>query len=263
MEELKKTQIERSLRKFRDYSSDLCSADHNTLPDRFSKFFHFCSTDQVFSNIHNELRQIAANGFTEWLEERLSTGGSFVGSGKLVFPVDEDLRISYMYELLYRMEIGEVKFFNFVHHFFAIGSNRYDDHVYAFNDAVSTPLFRDIEYKLEEMLEEIEEQDGPYVPISSIQIIHHANNVIQQNASGSDINQTANISVNDELKALFDQLRDMAESNSEDVDIVEMAEAEAQKEKPKTGAIKILLNGLSFASSAAGIISAILTAMGG
>jgi len=112
-------------------------------------------------------------------------------------------------------------------------------------------------------IEEIDEEEGPSVPVSSIQIINHAENVIQQNASGSNIEQNATITTNPELEALFQQLRDQANSNKDDLEIIDVAEAEASKRNPKAGAIKLLLNGLSFASSAAGIVLAILTAIGG
>lgn len=262
MSKLKITKIRRSIRRFTDYGSDLISSDFNTFDDRISKFCHFCETDEVFGSIHKQLREAASSEFDSWYEERLATVRGMVGSGQLTFPLDDDLRISYMYELIYRIHNETLSFRDIVHSFFAISSNRYDDYIYEINEAITTPMMRDIGYKLEEMEEELEEDENDMVFESSIQIIHHAENVIQQYANGSNINQTASIN-NTKLHELFEQLRSKAGSNQNDIETIEAAEEETKRSQPRISVVRTLLSGLSFSASVAGIISAILEIING
>lgn len=263
MKKVKITRIRRSIRRFADYGSDLISSDFNMFDDRISKFCHFCETDEVFTSIHKQLRETAYTGFDSWFEERLGTVGGMSGSGQLVFPQDDDLRISYMYELIYRMYKGTLNFRDIVHQFFAISSTRYDDYIYVLNEAVTTPMMRDIGYKLEEMEEELEEDENNMVFESSIQIIHYAENVIQQNASGSNISQSANLSINKKLDEFFEQLRSKAGNNQDDIEAIEAAEEEAKRPNPRVSVVKMLLYGLSFSASVTGIIAGILNILAG
>ena len=129
----------------------------------------------------------------------------------------------------------------------------------SFNEVITEPMGRDLGYKLEEMLEEMEESEDGFVSAASIQIIHHAENVVQQTATGSNISQNASIQTNPELDRLFEELRKLTGENSEDSEIIAAAESEAKNPKPKKSVIKALLDGLSFASSAAGIVASILS----
>lgn len=241
-----------------DYASDLNSADYNTLDDRLAKFCHFCSTDSVFSNIDQQLRHVASSGFDSWYAERSESQGGMSGSGQLIFPLEDETRIAFMYELLFRIQSANIKIWDFCINFFSIRSNSLDDYLYAFNEAITGIMIRDIGYKLEEMLEEMEESDEGFVSAASIQIIHNAENVIQQTASGSNITQSASIENNPELGRLFEELRLKVGNKPDDVDIIAAAESEAKKTQPKKPVVQALLNGLSIAASAAGIIASIV-----
>lgn len=263
MKEFRPSQIHRSIGLFNDYASDLSSSNYHSWEDRLARFCNYCQTDPVFSNIHEQLNAMAASGFDEWLEGCNQTVRSMVGSGRLVFPLETDLRISYMYELLVRMNTGAIQWQRFVTNFLYPGSSRYDDYLFALNEAVTDVLIRELGYKLEDMEEEIEESNQSQIPASSIQIIHHAESVIQQNASGSNIQQNASIQNNPELEKLFNELREKAQDNNEDLEIISAAEEEASKPNPKKSVVSTLLKGLSCAASSATIITSILELLGG
>ena len=56
------------------------------------------------------------------------------------------------------MHEGILNFADLVHKFFAIGSTRYDDYIYALNEAITAPMIRDLGYKLEDTA------SGIYIP---------------------------------------------------------------------------------------------------
>jgi Helix-turn-helix domain len=112
-----------------------------------------------------------------------------------------------MYQLLLRIRDGRLNFNGFVIHFFAIGSSRISDYIYALNESVAEPLVRELGYRLQELEEQLPDEKTASVSSAVVQIIHHATNVIQQHALGDHIPQKAGITLNPELTNLFQQLR--------------------------------------------------------
>jgi hypothetical protein len=258
MKEYTESQVGRSLQRFLDYGSDLSSADYHTWDDRLAKFCHYCQNDPIFRTIHDQLRSLIDSDYDQWFSECENSVGSMAGSGRIKFPLEDENRIAYMYELLFRFEEGRIQFYGFLQQFFYSGSNRYDDYIATFNEAVTAPMIRDLRYKLDEMLEGLQVDAQGYIHAASIQIIHHAGSVIQQNASGSNIEQKASIQENPELAKLFEELRKKTDGNEEDLEVIAAAEEEAKKSSPKKSIVSALLKGLSCASASATIITSIL-----
>ncbi len=261
-------EIRRSLQRFTDFAGDLSGADMNTFDDRLSLLMDYCKNDVVFQVIDNQLTNIDCIDFDTWYSERKSTMGGMVGSGQLVFPTNLDQRLSLMYQLLCRINSGEIDLIDFSHTFFATGDSRIDSLIYAFNDAIVEPLSRELSYRFEEIEETLPENQRDTVPLANIQVIHNAHNVIQQSAVGSDISQTAAIEKNDELEKLFKNLKEEIgkvvedkEKERESMEVAESAQSLVLAEPPKPMAAKVLLNTLPPLGNIGSIVSAILSSL--
>jgi hypothetical protein len=263
-------QVGRSIQRFGDYAQDLLRSDMNTFDNALNILLDFCETDPVFSSIHKQLQSVPEVDFDEWYEGRLASGGSMVGSCDLTFPTDPEIRMSLMYELLRRIRDGRVDFVGFATSFFALGTTKITPYVQAFNDAVTRPLVRELNYRLEELNETLPSDRSVVVPQSSIQIIHRAQNVIHQSAIGTQIQQNATQVVNPELVRLFDRLdhalqslEDYRERQQEYSEIVTSARELAMSESPKPSAVKALLTSLPQIASVTSIVASILNIIGG
>jgi len=266
-QELTSGKVRRSIQRFSDYASDLLKSDMNTFDDRIRMFFDFCSSDEVFSRIHRQLLSVPAADFNQWFSEREATVGGMSGSGQLIFPTDPEMRMSLMYQLLLGIRDGRVNLNGFVIHFFAIGSSRIDDYIYALNEGITQPLVRELAYRLEELQEQLPADRTATVSSAVVQIIHQATNVIQQHASGEHIIQNAGITVNPELANLFEQLRHAVqelptEQRTEAIEIVASAEEVAAAPKPRLAVIRALLKALPSTDAILSITSSIFSIIG-
>lgn len=240
--------VQRSIQKFSDYASDLIKSDANTFNDTLSIFMHFCESDPIFKGIHNQLISVDVN-FDKWLKDRLDSVSSMAGSGDLSFPTDADHRMVIMYELLRRIQSNSIARDPFLMSFFAIRSNRITDYINAFNEAVSCRLTRELNYRLQDIADSLPQDRAIEVPASMIQVIHHANNVVLQNAIGDGNKQIAKQDISD-LENLFGQLRNAAveaepEKREEIEETVMLAKETASQTPIKTKVLKILLATLS------------------
>lgn len=228
----------------------------------------YCKSDPVLSLIHAQLMSMSGVDFDSWQKEVLSTVGGMAGSGDLSFPTDLEQRMALMYQLLNKVDNEEIDLIDFAHNFFATGDSRIDSIIYAFNDAVVEPLCRELSYRIEDLEEDMPEDSREEYPLANIQIVHNAQNVIQQTASGSNIQQHASIENNNELKELFSQLRGELKSQLSDsnevenaVQIVNSSEEMAQNGKSSLPALKVLLGSLGVMGNVGSIVSAILAAV--
>lgn len=262
------SQISRSFRKFSDYSGDVLRSDMNTFDDRIHFLMSYCKSDSVFSTIHGQLIQGDDAVFEKWLKERKATATGMVGSGDLIFPEDEDTRIRTMYWLLRKVDSGEIDASDFSHDFYATNKNSINVLIQFFTETVVAPLKRDLEYRFEEMMEDLPSNPGETVPLASIQIIHNAQNVIQQNAHGADINQEAKIEVDDEIEGLFNKLLTEISKSISDEEVKHEALSAAKDAKDialmdssKKTVVARILSLLPALGNIGSVSAAILTAM--
>lgn len=260
--------IRRSLRRFEDFAGDLARSDMNTFDDRLNLLMDYCKTDKVILVIHAQLMNVSTVHFDTWYKEVLSSIGGIVGSGNLTFPTNIEERMSLMYQLLYKVNTKEIDFFNFAHNFFATEDSRIDSDIFVFNEAVVQPLARELSYRIEDMEEELPEDNKETYPLANIQIIHKANNVIQQSASGKNIEQSANIDGSDNIEQLFSDLREELqivikekEKIEDALQVVEFSEELAKKGASSLSSVKILLGSLGALGNIGSITSAIMTAI--
>lgn len=262
-------QFRRSVQRFGDYANDLLRADMNTFDDALNVFLEFCERDEVFSSVHAQLKSVPGADFESWYQERLATGGSMAGSGQLRFPTDPEVRMALMYELLRRLRDDRISFHTFVINFFAIGSTKIDAYIRAFNDAITRPLVRELSYRLDDATEQLPKDSTASLPLTTIQIIHRATNVIQQSAVGSNISQTATNQISQELETLFAKLestlRSLADSEArarEYTEVVASARENALSPTPKISVVKALLAALPPVDAVASIVASILGMLG-
>lgn len=242
--------IRQSIQRFNDYSNDLVGADMGSFDDRLNMLLTFCKEDSVFSVIHQQLTAAQGVNFTIWYAEAVQSIGGMAGSGTLKFPTGAEARMALMYQLLTNIHSKKIDLLDFCVKFFATGSNKVDAYIHAFNKNISIPLFRELSYRLTDLKDSLPQEKQNTVPAASVQIIHHAQNVIQQTATGSNINQTATQNINTKVEAILDaiekELLNVSDASIKEdgLVILESVRAETRKEKPKTQVVMALLNAL-------------------
>ncbi|MEZ8398924.1 hypothetical protein AB6C85_12795 [Vibrio splendidus] len=265
---MKAGKARQSIRRFHDYSSDLRYSDMNNFEDRLALLLEFIRTDELFTEIHNQLINNPNVDFDSWYKERKATEKGMRGSGSLIFPTITDDRLSLMYQALQKIGNKEMDVLNFSISFCASSSSRINTFVSFFNENVTEPLMREIGYKLEDIELELPMDDRQEVTAPMIQIVHHAENVINQNITGNNNNQAASITVeNSELDKMFFELRQAIselELNSDEkqghLETIQACEGLVKAEKPMLTAAKTLLFSLvPLGANVAAIATAIST----
>jgi hypothetical protein len=258
---MKAGKIRRSIRRFEDYTRDLICSDMNSFEDRLNLLVSYFKSDAFFLKIDEQLINNNSVNFDSWY--------SSIDRGRVIFPTSLDDRLSLMYQLLCRISTKDIGYLSFCSQYLVVGTNKIDAHIYALNEVVSEPLFRELGYRLEEIEDELPSDNADEVTTSMFQIIHHADNVVQQNIIGDGNNQNASITnTNSELAKLFLDLK--AEINSleipqeeiqENIESVIACEDLVKQEKPKKSVVKRLLSTLPPLGSVASIDSAIIAVL--
>lgn len=260
---MKVSKVKRSYERFRDYASDFINSDSDTFDDRLAMLINFFEHDEVLSVIHHQLLQFKGSKFDSWLADRKSTAVGMMGSGDLKFPKDIDERLALMYQLLYRINEGEVDVLNFSHDFFSSGSNiTYT--LQNFNRAISVPLFREIDYKFQDLMDDLPDNEKQDVNPAIIQFIGNAQNVIQQNVTGNNNNLSANQAVSS-LDEKLDELRDEILSQvkgpeaKDYLETIDSAHQLLKNNPPMKKPAELLLNSLPHVGNVFSIVASILT----
>lgn len=219
-----------SFRKFKDFSSDLFKSDYATFNTRLAIFIDFCERDKVMGFITSQLKRY---DFAGWMEEFKKSGGK----KGLEYPLNEDDRISLFYQILLKINAKEVNFLAFS--VMAFGSKTVNELIQKFNEAITKPLVRDLDYKLEEKKVEIAASEDRQIPQELLVIITAENISNSQIAIGANIKQIK-VSRDMELDALVNKLADLIlidkslkEVEKEDLlSDVESMKIEMQKNNP-------------------------------
>lgn len=253
--------IRRSIQRFEDYSRDLRNADMNSFEDRLKLLISFCKIDDFFSKIDAQLINSDAVDFDAWYNS--------LSRRQLKFPTNIDERLSIMYQLLCRFDSKDINYLSFCFEYLVVGSNKIDPHIYSLNEIVCEPLFRELAYRLEDVQDELPHENSDEVSTSVFQIIHYAENVIQQSVSGNGNTLSASIKKsNNDLDRLFSDLKaeiglvgSSKHEVQENMELIAACEDLAKQENPKKGAVKKLLDTLPTLGNVASVVSAILAAI--
>ena len=163
-------QIRKSIRTFRDSSGDLLRSDLSTFSDRLQALIYFCRTDPVFSTIHRQLVDNPNVDGEQWLRKQ----GETARLSGLRFPVDPDQRISLMYQLLAAGEENPEDLIGRLPLWYPLSTSSVSAYIHAFAEGVMTPLFRELDYRLQEIEEKLPAGRDEIVSVNSLQIIHIA-----------------------------------------------------------------------------------------
>ncbi|MCD4842926.1 MAG: hypothetical protein K8R25_00365 [Methanosarcinales archaeon] len=253
--------IERSFRRFGDYSEDLLNSNFKTFSNNLNIFIDFCENDEIMRIISAQLKSKENVDVNKWYSDFQKTGGSITGSKEYVLSIDEEDRISLLYQLLLKMNSNELDFQEFCLE--AYGKTNVTEMVRAFNDAISRLLVRDLSYRLDEIIETT--NSDLKVPIEKLVVIQTgagSNNTI---AIGEHIKQTV-ISQSSELDELINKLsneilnsREIPEEDKEDLMIdVDTIKKQLAKKNPKKDRILPILRDLATFSTLAFTVQAII-----
>jgi hypothetical protein len=214
MPALQAGRVRRSLQRFRDLARDLETADVSTFQDRLGLFVHFCSTDEVFSRVHEQMINLPGADVDALLQ---SDDGGWLNNS-LRFPTDTDARISVMYRLILAINSDQVDFVSLMVERFAVGPE-FDDMIATFANAILGPMLRELDYKLQEIEDELPDGRGEAVSPAIFQVIHAHGPFLQQQALGNGNSQTATLSPESQsLIQLVSQLRQKIEVSDLDND---------------------------------------------
>ena len=253
--------IERSFRRFRDYSDDLLNSNSKTFSNNLNIFIDFCENDEIMRIISAQLKSNKNVDMDKWYSDFQKTGGSIKGSKECVLPIDEEDRISLLYQLLLKMKSNERDFQGFC--LDAYGKTNVTEMVRAFNDAISRPLVKDLSYRLDEIIETT--NSNLKVPLEKSVIIQTgagSNNTI---AIGENIKQTV-ISQSSELDELINKLSneilnssEIPKEDKEDLMIaVDTIKKQLAKKNPKKDRILPILRDLAAFSTLASTVQTII-----
>lgn len=253
--------IKRSFRRFRDYSGDLLNSDSKTFSNNLNIFIEFCENDEIMRIISAQLKLDGNVDINRWYSDFQKSGGSVIGSKKYVLPTNEEDRISILYQLLLKMHSNEIDFQRFC--IDAYGKTNFNEMVWAFNDAISRPLIRDLGYRLDEIIETTNSDVG--VPSEKLVIINTGDRSVNTIAIGENIKQIV-ISQSSELDELINKLSDEILNSSEipeeekgdlmiDVDTIKKQLA---KKNPKKDRILPILRDLATFSTLTSTVQTII-----
>ena len=254
--------IKHSFRRFRDYSEDLLNSNSKTFSNNLNIFIIFCENDEIMRIISAQLKSNKNVDINRWYSDFQKTGGGITGSKKYVLATNEEDRISLLYQLLLKIHSDEIGFRRFC--IDAYGKTNINEMVWAFNDAISRPLIRDLGYRLDEIIGTT--NSDLRVPIGKLVIINTGDRSVNTIAIGENIKQTV-ITQSSELDELVNKLADEILNSSEipeeekedrmiDVDTIKKQLA---KKNPKKDRILPILRDLATVSTLAFTVQKIIT----
>jgi hypothetical protein len=263
-------QIRRALQRFRDYAGDVVSSDFDTFTDRLKLMVHFVQTDVVVEQVHRQILDVPCPSFDAWYAENDARRSGLGGTASLTFPTDVDQRLSLMYQVLLRLGSGQLDYVDFGVSFFG-GDGKLAAYQRAIIDAIFRPLFREVGYRLDDVLAALPAGADTTVPSSVIQVIHNTGSLVQQIATGTGNTQLASsrseasADLCTAIDSLRDQIRQLSEDHDQRHDALQIADAmheEASSSQPRTTVLKGLLSALPSISQIVSIANTIRQMLG-
>ena len=197
----KTEEINEAFRKFDDYSSDLLGADARSFDNYLNIFIDFCEHDSIMSLITGQLKDNSNVNLKEWHDAFLKSGGSFIGSQRYELPLNENDRISLLYQFLLAINTKDINRGNFC--IGAFGKTNFDEMIWAFNENITEKLIRNLRYKLDKIVNKIKDKKSAHA--SSLVIIPTGQSSINQIAIGNDIK--SNLLISTKEKELSTRVR--------------------------------------------------------
>lgn len=262
MNQLQAGQVRRAIARFKDYGRDLLASGVNTFDDRLRLFVRFCETDPTISRVHHQLLGVPGVDVGAWYAE-------CTRQRQATFPIDAEQRLALMYRALRAISTEEIRFLDFAVSLFPSSSSKIDHYIHAFNEALSRPMLRELEYRLDDIVSGLPGSDAERIGTSVIQVINNTGTFVQQVAQGDGSPvMTARLEAGELLpliRSLHERLKTAELAPAErqaSADVVNAMEEEAQSATPRTGVLKALLASLPHVESIANVVNTIRAMLG-
>ena len=136
--------LDRSIKRFKDYAGDLMSSGDTTFADRLGMFLAFCNDDPVLCEICQQLSEVYCGTAQGWYNRQKP-------QKVMVFPVNRDERAALQFKILAAIHDRHLSMEDFVSNFRLFKKGNFSSRAAAFCDSVIDPLCREIDYKLEDI----------------------------------------------------------------------------------------------------------------
>ncbi len=144
--------FEKSYKRLKDYAENVLSSDRANFETNLKIFINHVEKDGFFSPITKQLNN-HPRVVDGWWKTALDSRSSFVGSGKLDLPEDEEERLALLYQLCKSINSNEIKLTTIAMTFF--GGSNLNYMVQKFNETFFTPFLKLLEYKIDEIEEKV------------------------------------------------------------------------------------------------------------
>lgn len=234
----KSKDVKASINEFKDGVDDLLGADSNVFDSKLKKLIYIIENNEILKSIINPYLEYKLN--YEEIEMQDTSGWLNIN-----FPTDKNGYIAYVLQLLYTF--SERKYYVFEYGVNVFRKTRNEEVLYLLNNQILLPCFRELFYKLNEVLEnEINNTD--IIQSSKIQIFNVRNITSTGSTFAFGKNITQNTSYNQGLtdnvvKELLEngfKLKNIDAIRS----VLEDLEDEIKKEIPNEGKLKKIFSTL-------------------
>lgn len=164
-EKYERKKVELSFRRFNDFADDVLSSEYNTFDSYLNIFINHCENNEIMSIICSQLKYDMSILDKWWSENDMGGFLGQTGGKKLNLPIDENNRDALLYQICLKVNTREIDLLSFCIRFTNCSP---DEAVYFFNKIVLRPMVRSINYKLEEIMYDIETdlRNERYIPIT-------------------------------------------------------------------------------------------------
>jgi hypothetical protein len=161
-EKYDRNKVQLSFRRFSDFADDVMSSEHSTFDSNLKIFINHCGNDEIMSIICNQLKRDDTL-LEKWWSENMSGTLHSPGGRKLNLPIDENERDSLLYQICLKVNDKEIDYRLFCINF----TSNTHELLSFFIKVFLYPMVRSINYKLEEIMYDIETdlRNERYIPI--------------------------------------------------------------------------------------------------
>jgi|WetSurMetagenome_2_1015567.scaffolds.fasta_scaffold35871_3 hypothetical protein len=152
MTEFSRRDAEMALRKFSDFARDLAQADHASWHGCLKLLIHHCRTDPVMRLVADPLRTRADIDVDAWYASSLQ-------SRSYQLPLDDDERLSLLFQILERIHDEKFNLLGFAFHVLGAVGGHLDNTFAAVNEHFVRKFAREVGRRLEATLENVEDQE--------------------------------------------------------------------------------------------------------
>lgn len=146
-------EFQRSVNRFRDYGSRLCSSDRTNFDSALHLFVDFCETDPIISILTERLKNNPTVAFQEWYRNSLQPHQRL---RRIYLPPDLDRRLPILYLLLLELRQQDMKAQSIVSSL--ILEKTIEENIRKFNAMLAAEFINDFIHELDELKDSLEKE---------------------------------------------------------------------------------------------------------